>query len=88
MAREADTTQARRLASHLRFSDYQLQKSLKSFESDYQPSIDREVIAELSTPYFVEEMRHVLLLGLPWVGKTHCETALCDSLKESWSDRP
>jgi DNA replication protein DnaC len=76
MAKEAEATRARRLAGRLRFAHYPLRKTLAEFELDYQPSIDRKVVAELSTLRFVEERRNVLLLGPPGVGKTHIGIAL------------
>ena len=71
MAREAEATRARRLAGRLRFAHYPLRKTLSAFEFDYQPSIDRAVVSELSTLRFVEERRNVLLLGPP-EDATHC----------------
>jgi DNA replication protein DnaC len=49
---------------------------LGQFEFDFQPSIDRAVIAELSTLRFVEERRNALFLGPPGVGKSHLAIAL------------
>lgn len=76
MAKEAEATRARRLAGRLRFAHYPLRKTLGEFEFDYQPSVDRKVVAELSTLAFVAEGRNVLLLGPPGVGKTHVAIAL------------
>ena len=67
---------ARRLSGRLRFAHYPLDKRLADFEFDFQPSIDRAVIAELSTLRFVEERRNALFLGPPGVGKTHLAIAL------------
>lgn len=85
LAAEVEATAARRLAGRLRFAHYPLTKRLADFELDFQPSIDRAVIAELSTLRFVEERRNVLLLGPPGVGKTHCET---DHPVHGWSGSP
>jgi DNA replication protein DnaC len=76
MAKEAEATRARRLAGRLRFAHYPLRKTLADFEFDYQPSIDRKLLSELSALRFVEERRNVLLLGPPGVGKTHLAIAL------------
>ncbi len=76
LATEVEATAARRLAGRLRFAHYPLDKRLADFELDFQPSIDRAVIAELSTLRFVEERRNVLLLGPPGVGKSHVAIAL------------
>ena len=45
-AAEVEATAARRLAGRLRFAHYPLGKRLAGFEFDYQPSIDRAVIAD------------------------------------------
>jgi DNA replication protein DnaC len=80
MAKEAEATRTRRLAGRLRFAHYPLRKTLADFqfdfEFDYQPSIDRKLLSELSALRFVEERRNVLLLGPPGVGKTHLAIAL------------
>jgi DNA replication protein DnaC len=76
LAAEVEATSARRLSGRLRFAHYPLDKRLASFEFDFQPSIDRAVIAELSTLRFVEERRNALFLGPPGVGKSHLAIAL------------
>ena len=76
LAAEVGATVARRLSGRLRFAHYPLTKRLADFELDFQPSIDRAVIAELSTLRFVEERRNALFLGPPGVGKTHLAIAL------------
>jgi DNA replication protein DnaC len=76
LAAEVEATSARRLSGRLRFAHYPLDKRLSQFEFDFQPSIDRSVIAELSTLRFVEEHRNALFLGPPGVGKSHLAIAL------------
>jgi len=56
----------------LRFARYPIHKTLAEFDLDFQPSLDRKVLAELSTLRFVEERRNVILLGPPGVGKMVC----------------
>ena len=63
LGEEVEATQRRRAAARLRFAHYPLRKTLSDFDFSFQPSIDRKVVAELSTLRFVEERRNVLLLG-------------------------
>jgi DNA replication protein DnaC len=73
---EVEATRARKQRGRLRFARYPVHKTLADFDFDFQPSIDRAVLAELSTLRFVEEKRNVLLLGPPGVGKSHLAIAL------------
>ena len=73
---EVEATRARRQRGRLRFARYPVLKTLADFDFDFQPSLDRQAVAELSTLRFVEEKRNVILLGPPGVGKTHLGIAL------------
>ena len=73
---ETEATRARRQRGRLRFARYPVHKTLADFDLDFQPSIDRAVVAELSTLRFVEDRRNVILLGPPGVGKSHLAIAL------------
>ena len=73
---EVEETRARRQRGRLRYARYPVHKTLADFDFDFQPSLDRKVVAELSTLRFVEEKRNVILLGPPGVGKTHLAIAL------------
>lgn len=73
---EVEATRARRLRGRLRFARYPVHKRLGDFDFDFQPELDRKLVAELSTLRFVEDRRNVLLLGPPGVGKTHLAIAL------------
>jgi DNA replication protein DnaC len=73
---QVDDTRARRQRGRLRFARYPVHKTLAEFDLDFQPSLDRSVIAELSTLRFVEDKRNVILLGPPGVGKSHLAIAL------------
>lgn len=73
---EVKETRARRTRGRLRFAHYPVHKTLADFDFDFQPSLDRKQVAELSTLRFVEERRNVILLGPPGVGKSHLAIAL------------
>lgn len=73
---EVEATRARRARTRLRYAHYPVLKTLSEFDFDFQPSLDRKLVAELSTLRFVEEKRNVVLLGPPGVGKTHLAIAL------------
>jgi DNA replication protein DnaC len=76
LAIQVEDTKARRTRGRLRFAHYPIYKTLADFDLDFQPSLDRKQVAELSTLRFVEEHRNVVLLGPPGVGKTHLAIAL------------
>jgi DNA replication protein DnaC len=71
LEREVAATKARRQRGRLRFARYPVHKTLAEFDFDFQPGLDRKLVAELSTLRFIEERRNVILLGPPGVGKTH-----------------
>jgi len=73
---EVEETRARRQRGRLRFARYPVIKTLADFDFDFQPNLDRKLVAELSTLRFVEERRNIILLGPPGVGKTHLAIAL------------
>ena len=73
---EVEATRARKQRGRLRFARYPLHRTLADFDFDFQPSLDRKQVAELSTLRFIEERRNVILLGPPGVGKTHLAIGL------------
>ena len=76
LAIEVVATREHRQRGRLRFARYPVHKTLAEFDLDFQPGIDRKVVAELSTLRFVEERRNFILLGPPGVGKSHLAIAL------------
>ena len=47
---EVVATKARRARGRLRFAHYPVHKTLAEFDFDFQPSLDRKLVGELSTP--------------------------------------
>jgi DNA replication protein DnaC len=70
LAIEVAATEARRQASLARFACLPAPWRLTDFDFDAQPSVDRQLVAELGTLRFLEDATNVLLIGPPGVGKT------------------
>jgi DNA replication protein DnaC len=49
----------------IHYARYPVHKTLADFDFDFQPTLDRRLVAELSTLRFVEQHRNVILLGPP-----------------------
>lgn len=59
-----------------RFSHLPSRKRLDEFDFNYQPSIDKKQINELSALRFAARAENIVLLGPPGVGKTHLAIGL------------
>ena len=66
----------RGIETRLRQSRFPWVKTLDQFDFDFQPSLDRRAVRELSGLSFVERAHNVVMLGPPGVGKTHLAVAL------------
>src|SRR6266540_2285654 len=76
VAEEAAATRNRRMAARLRFAHFPHRRTLEDFDYDFQPSVDRKLVADLASLRFVAEGRGLLLLGQPGCGKSHLAIAL------------
>ena len=65
-----------RAEANIKVAHFPYLKEIKDFDFDYQPSINKDVINDLSTLRFIEEKKNVLFMGSPGVGKTHLATSL------------
>jgi DNA replication protein DnaC len=68
--------QIRGIEARLRQARFPWVKTLDQYEFEFQPSIDRRQVRELSGLSFVERGQNIVLLGPPGVGKTHLAIAL------------
>ena len=60
----------RGIEARLRLARFPWIKTLEQFDFDFQPSLDRRQVRELSGMSFVERAHNVVILGPPGVGKT------------------
>ena len=65
-----------RAEANIKVAHFPYLKEIKDFDFDYQPSINKAVINDLTTLRFIDEKKNILFLGSPGVGKTHLATAL------------
>ena len=68
MAEQAAATTNRRLAARLRYARFPYRRTLEDFDFDFQPSVDRKLVADLASLRFIAEGRSVLFLGQPGPG--------------------
>ena len=80
---QAASTTNRRLAARLRFARFPYRRTMEDFDFQFQPSLDRKLVADLATLRFIAENRPVLFLGQPGCGKTHLAVALATKAVEA-----
>jgi DNA replication protein DnaC len=88
LANEVEATEARRLASRLRFASLPAPWSLADFDHSAQPGVDEALIRELATLRFLEDAANVLFIGPPGVGKTMLAIGLARAAAEAGSTSP
>jgi len=76
VAEETAATRQRRLNARLRFAHFPYRKTIDDFDFEFQPSVDPNIVADLTALDFVEAGHPILLLGQPGCGKTHLAVAL------------
>jgi DNA replication protein DnaC len=76
LSAEAKAKKGRAVENQIQMSGFPFRKTFELFDFDFQPSIDKSQIDELSTMRFVENKENVIFLGTPGVGKTHLAVSL------------
>jgi len=76
VAEQVAATTNRRLAARLRYARFPYRRTIEDFDFQFQPTVDRKLVADLATLRFITENRGVLFLGQPGCGKTHLAVAL------------
>jgi DNA replication protein DnaC len=65
-----------RIERRIRESRLPARKTLESFDFDFQPKLDRDLVLELATLRFLDQGLNVLLAGMSGTGKSHLAMAL------------
>ena len=60
----------------IRTAAFPYRKTLEDFDFEFNESIDKDYIMDLSTMRFIEDNKNILFVGNPGVGKTHLAVAL------------
>jgi DNA replication protein DnaC len=68
MAEQVAATTNRRLAARLHDARFPYRRTVNEFDFDFQPTIDRKLVADLATLGFITENRPILFLGQPGRG--------------------
>ena len=76
VAQEVQSKEARSLALRMRMAGFPVEKRLDQFDFEFQPSLDKAVINEISSLKFIHNAENVVFLGPPGVGKTHLAIGL------------
>jgi len=76
---EVERRAQKQLATRIRRASLNSQKTLETFDFNFNPSINRQLVMELATANFVRQKRNVLLYGPTGTGKSHLAHGLSHS---------
>jgi DNA replication protein DnaC len=83
LAVEVEVTEARRLASRLRFACLPAPWRISDYDVSAQPGVDEALVRDLATLRFLDEAANVLFIGPPGVGKTMLAIGLARAAAEA-----
>jgi len=74
--KEIEFRDARASKVQITISAFPFEKTIKDFDFNYQPDVNKSLILDLETLRFIESKENILFVGSPGVGKTHLAVAL------------
>ncbi len=75
LEQERKNRDAAAIDRRMKYAAFPIIKTLEEFNFDFQPSIEKSVIEDLSTLRFIHNAENLVLLGPPGVGKSHLAIA-------------
>jgi DNA replication protein DnaC len=80
---EVTATEARKLASRMRFACLPEPWTIADFDFTAQPGVDEKLVRDLSTLRFLDDAANILFVGPPGVGKTMLSIGLARAAAEA-----
>lgn len=77
LAKEVNDRRERRIQRRIADSKLPEYPTLQSFDFDFQPAFDKDLVMELATMDWVDSSEDLVMLGQSGVGKSHIGKALC-----------
>ena len=74
--REIEGQAQRASLYNIKVAHFPFDRTLDEFDFDFQPSINKKEIIDLSTLRFIDEKKNIIFVGSPGVGKTHLSVAI------------
>lgn len=62
--------------ANIKLANFPFMKTLDDFDFSFQPTVNRQQIADLTSLRFVEKKENILFVGTSGVGKTHLATSI------------
>ena len=73
---EIKAKKERAMNACVKVASFPFLKILDDFDFDFQPTVNKQQIMDLSSLRFIENNENILFVGTPGVGKTHLATAI------------
>ena len=76
LGEEVRRREERGMERKLKLASFPMMKTLEGFDFNFQPSLDKPTVMNLSNLSFLDRKGNVIFIGPPGVGKTHLAIAL------------